>query len=39
MQLPSPSALLALAIGLASCSQEQPGYTEKERACIAMRGL
>jgi hypothetical protein len=35
MQLPSRSVLIALAIGLASCSQEQPGYTEKERVCIA----
>jgi hypothetical protein len=26
MQLPSLSALIALAIGLASCSQEQAGY-------------
>jgi hypothetical protein len=35
MQLPSLNALTALAIGLASCSQEQPGYSEKERVCIA----
>jgi len=35
MQLPSLSVLTALAIGLASCSQEQAGYTEKERVCIA----
>ena len=38
MQLPSLSALIALAIGLASCSQEQQaGYTEQERVCIAQR--
>jgi hypothetical protein len=35
MQLPSRSVLIVLAIGLTSCSQEQPGYTEKERLCIA----
>jgi hypothetical protein len=35
MQLPSLSVLTALAIGLASCSQEQAEYTEKERVCIA----
>lgn len=35
MQMPSPIVLIALSIGLGSCSQEQPGYTEKERACIA----
>jgi len=35
MQLPSLSVLTTLAIGAASCSQEQAGYTEKERACIA----
>jgi hypothetical protein len=35
MQLPSLRVLIALAIGLASCSQKQPGYTEKERVCIA----
>jgi hypothetical protein len=29
------SVLTALAIGLAWCSQEQAGYTEKERVCIA----
>jgi hypothetical protein len=35
MQLPTPMILIALAIGLGSCSQEHPGYTEKERVCIA----
>ena len=32
MQWPALSALTALAIGLASCSQEQAGYTGAERA-------
>ena len=35
MQLSSLSVLTALAIGVASCSQEQAGYTEKEGVCIA----
>jgi hypothetical protein len=35
MKLLSAGILIALAIGLGSCSQEQPGYTEKERLCIA----
>jgi hypothetical protein len=33
-QLPSLIVLIALKINLASCAQEQPGYTEKERVCI-----
>ena len=33
--LPSAIFLIALAIGLGSCSQEQPDFTEKERVCIA----
>jgi hypothetical protein len=37
MQLPGLSVLAALAIGLASCSQGQTEYTEKERLCIARR--
>ena len=37
MQLPSLYVLAALAIGLASCSQEQPEYTDAERKCIAQR--
>ena len=37
MQWPSPSVLIASAIGLASCSQEQAGYTGAERKCIARR--
>jgi len=37
MQLPGLCALTALAIGLASCSQEQVGYTDAERKCIAQR--
>jgi hypothetical protein len=37
MQSPSLSVLAGLAIGLASCSQEQPGYTDVERKCIAQR--
>ena len=37
MQLPSLSALLAITIGVASCSQDQAGYTEQERVCIAQR--
>ena len=37
MQLPSLSVLTTLAIGAASCSQEQAGYTEKERACMTQR--
>ena len=35
MQLPTPMILIALAIGLGSCSQEQPEYTDKQRVCIA----
>ena len=35
MRLPGPTVVTALAIGLASCSQEQAGYSEKERVCIA----
>ena len=34
---PSVIFSTALAIGLASCSQEKPSFTEKERACIAQR--
>ena len=37
MKLLSAGILIALAIGLGSCSQEQPGYTEKERVCIAQQ--
>ena len=37
MQSPSLSVLAGLAIGLASCSQEQAGYTDAERNCIAQR--
>ena len=29
--------MLAITIGIASCSQEQAGYTEQERVCIAQR--
>jgi hypothetical protein len=36
VRLRSLSVLTALAIGLASCSQEE-GYTEQQRACIAQR--
>ena len=36
MALRSPSVLIVLAIGLASCSQED-GYTNQQRACIAQR--
>jgi len=32
----SPSVLIALAMSLASCSQED-GYTDQQRACIAQR--
>jgi hypothetical protein len=35
MKLPGLWALTAFAIGLASCSQEQVGYTDAERKCIA----
>jgi hypothetical protein len=35
MPLRGLSVLATLAILLASCSQEQVGYTEKERVCIA----
>jgi hypothetical protein len=35
VRLPVRSILIALAIGLGSCSQEQPGYTDKQRVCIA----
>ena len=34
--LRSPSALVALAFGLASCSQ-QAEYSDEQRACIAQR--
>ncbi len=37
MQWPTLSALTALAIGLASRSQEQAGYTGAERKCTARR--
>jgi hypothetical protein len=37
MHLLSLWVLIGSAIGLASCSQEQAGYTEQERACIAQR--
>ena len=37
MQSPSLSVLTPLAIGLASCSQEQAGYTDAERKCIAQQ--
>jgi hypothetical protein len=37
MRSPSLSVLAGLAIGLASCSQEQTGYTDTERKCIAQR--
>ena|ERR1700730_9341125 len=37
MQSPSLNVLAALAIGLASCSQEQTAYTDTERKCIAQR--
>jgi hypothetical protein len=37
MHLLSLWVLTALAVGLASCSQEQAGYTEQERACIVQR--
>jgi hypothetical protein len=35
--MPGRSVLIALAVGLASCSQEQAGYSDAERACIAQR--
>ena len=35
MKLPGLWALTAFAIGLAWCSQEQVGYTDAERKCIA----
>jgi hypothetical protein len=34
MQLPTPMILIALPIGLGSCSQEHPGYSEKERVAV-----
>jgi hypothetical protein len=37
MQWPTLSALTALAIGLASLSQEQAGYTGAERKCTVRR--
>jgi hypothetical protein len=37
MQWPTLSALTALAIGLASRSQQQAGYTGAERKCTARR--
>jgi hypothetical protein len=37
VRLPIAIFLAALAIGLASCSEEQPTFTEKEHACIAQR--
>jgi hypothetical protein len=36
MPLRSLSVLAAVAIGLASCSQDD-GYTDQQRACIAQR--
>ena len=36
MQLRSPIVLVAMAIGLASCSQEVE-YTDQQRACISQR--
>ena len=36
-QLRSLCVLTASAIGLAACSQEQPEYTDQQRACIAGR--
>ena len=36
MRLRNLSVLTALAIGLASCSQED-GYTDQQRACISQR--
>ena len=35
MQLPTSIILIVLPLGLVSCSQEQPRYSEKERVCIA----